>query len=122
MIIKGKSAGKAGAGAGAKATAKVSPAKKKAAVSPQAKGRVIKAQNEGYAAASSIADKLMTQSRVQNRIEGLGGRISGAKASGMKAAIPSPHYWGGSKRKATKAEEASNAAVRSYTNLAKRGK
>lgn len=88
---------------------------------PDAKsaGRVAKAQRDQGAANEKIRSKLSTQSYVQGM---RGGQTADAKAQGMRPAVPSPDYWGGSKRKPTKAEAMANKAFAGYKHLAKKGK
>jgi len=95
--------------------------KPKTKVSPQAKGRMAKAGRDQSEAARRISDRVLTQSVVQGR-EQRAANMSGAKASGKKAAVPSPSYWGAGKKKESARTKAANSAYGSYRGMAKKGK
>ncbi len=123
-MIKPKAKGTAKVGAGAKAKGAASVKKLTIAkrVSPAATGRMSKAKNEQGEANKNIVNKLQTQMYVNSAMgEGTYERAKKGPA-GTRASVPSPHYWGGSKRKPSKAESSANSAYGGYKRLATRGK
>lgn len=93
--------------------------RKQGKVAAQSTGRMKKARTDQYAANQKIVNRLQTQANVQSL---KAGGADAAKKEGMKAAVPSPAYWGGKKGATTAKEDAANAAFARYKHLAKKGK
>ena len=88
-------------------------------ISAKSTGRMVGARREQGKANQKLQDKLFTSNYAQTM---RGGAVADAKSKGMKAAVPSPAYWDGSRRKPTASEKAANKAFGRDKHLAKKGK